>query len=104
MSLLYPFHEVIEEIHNELGKHYEGDCIRWVDENFDNAWSKLLDQFDAILLTKDRMKINVFCGMYRTQVLGYIDAFKKQKALAKSSDFLAHLKAGTLPPPKGAAP
>lgn len=93
----YGFSKVIEEIENEIGPKYLPGCISWTDEKFDNAWSKLLDQFDRVLASGDSSRIAVFVGMYRTQALGYIDAFKRAKAMNEAENFLAQLEMQMVP-------
>lgn len=92
-----PMWKTIEKIEREIGHAYLAGCIQWVDANFDNAWSKMVDMMqkslDAGDNAKNRARFEIVCTMYHTQAMGFIDAYKRQRADKEATGFIDALLA-----------
>lgn len=92
------FHKLISEIEAEIKFEYLPGAIRWADENFDGAWSKAIDRFDAALTHaiehKDWRSIEIEKATYRRTVLDLIAKYKAERRIGDQESFLASLASG----------
>lgn len=86
------FSKITEEIENELSIVYMPNAIQYIDNNFDNAWSKALDRFDHALKigieTNNHELLILEGNIYKETILKLIDQYKYSKRQNKVSELL----------------
>ena len=88
----YGFSKLIEEIETEIEIKYLPGCIRWSDENYNNAWSSAINEFEKALLTKNKEKIINQSQIYKSTCLSLIESYKRSKNNSHVSDFFRKIK------------
>jgi hypothetical protein len=90
------FSEIISAIEAELSIQYIGGCVKWADENHDNAWSKAMARFDEALVAcierKDYTSAKIAGEQYKRTCLDLLWKFKTAKKLHDTESFLGSLR------------
>lgn len=71
-------------------------AMKWIDENYDEAWSKAMDRFDLALAeairTKNAEKAKMEAQIYKASIEGFIETFKRAKGEERTLNLFDRLK------------
>jgi hypothetical protein len=82
------FVKIIETIENELHIAYMPGAIQYIDKNYDDAWSKAIDAFEAAINSKNEDKIRIEGEIYKQTIVYLIGIYKQYKRGSKIDEFL----------------
>lgn len=88
----FNFSKLIHKIESELKLYYQSGAIKYIDENFDGAWSKEIDKFEQALASGDQEKIEAQSEIYKGNILKFIDLYKRKTNKGRAGRFLDELK------------
>ena len=86
--------DLIEKIENQIGHQYLGGCIGYIDNNYDQGWSKAMDRFENALTQRplNEIKIMTEAAIYKATCLQYIKTYKAERDYLETGDLFSQLK------------
>jgi hypothetical protein len=85
---------IIERVHSQVAPHFDGTIWAWVNKEFDGGYTKLLDQFEAILAAGNEERADAFADVYIHLCLFYIAEFKKAHGRKETLSLFERLQSG----------
>lgn len=86
---------MIDELHDCLSQEFHGGAYKWIDDNFNDAWSKSVDRFESAIVlshqTGDSKLFQVELNYYRTSTLDFFRRYKQVNKEAGTQTFLEQL-------------
>ena len=88
----YDFTKLINKIDAEVEQEYVGSAINWTDENFNDAWSKAIYEFENAIINGDPDSVYLAGEIYKKRCINYIRRYKEFKNRKSTFDFFKQLE------------
>lgn len=89
---MFEFSKMIREIECEISNDYLPGAIKWVDNNYESAWSNAIERFDSALKSMSYQGDYSFLKregeIYKNTVLELIKKYKQEKQTKEVQMFL----------------